>query len=306
MQSQQRRSSLDGELMPYAQLDDRYHGHKKVRRALKLEPAAVAIHVMAITYCNQHNTDGVIDCEEVDDWLSKMPYRAAQKQRVLNTLLELNMLEFRVGDESYRVHDYLEWNRSSSDRANLAEQGRRGGLAKAKANGKPGPKPTPSPGSSPGSSEGQSPGSSEGSSTPRHATPTPSQASTTLALRADVEECFAYWQDRCGHPTARLTPDRRRKIEARRREGFSVQDIRQGINGAARGAFVNDNGKRFDDIELICRNGSKLEDFMGRASAQPTGRVVPLRQPNASDLLRAMDETAATVDAEVIDEEEAS
>jgi hypothetical protein len=75
---------------------------------------------------------------------------------------------------------------------------------------------------------------------------------------------FTYWQERCGHDTAKLTRDRRRKLEARLREGYSEQQIRQAIDGAALRPFVNDAGKRFDDLELICRNGSKLEDFMER------------------------------------------
>lgn len=104
------------------------------------------------------------------------------------------------------------------------------------------------------------------------------QVKTSAALRADVVECFTYWQDRCGHPQAKLTADREAKIKARLREGYSVQEIRQAINGAARGAFVNDAGKRFDDIELICRKGSKLEDFMGRA-AERAGNVVPIERP---------------------------
>lgn len=82
-------------------------------------------------------------------------------------------------------------------------------------------------------------------------------------------ECFAYWQEKCNHQTAKPSKDRLSKIEARLRDGYTVADIRQAIDGAARGAFVNDKGKRFDDIELICRAGSKLEDFMGRMNVTP-------------------------------------
>ena len=88
-----------------------------------------------------------------------------------------------------------------------------------------------------------------------------------LVERGSAAECFAYWQERCRHPTAKLTAERRRKIEARLREGYTVDDIRRAIDGAAKAAFVNDHGRRFDDIELICRSGSKLEGFMGRVSS---------------------------------------
>lgn len=114
---------------------------------------------------------------------------------------------------------------------------------------------------------------------------------TTSSLRSDVAECFAYWQERCNHPTAKLTADRRRRIEARLRENYTVHDVRRGIDGAARGAFVNESGKRFDDIELICRTGSKLEDFMGRTAQL---RPVPNGRQSAGDLIRKLNESEAS------------
>ena len=87
----------------------------------------------------------------------------------------------------------------------------------------------------------------------------------------DVSELFAYWQQRCGRAHAKLTNDRRGKIKARLGEGYTVDQIRQAIDGAALDAFVDEKGKRFDDIELICRNGSKLESFIGRAAVSTTG-----------------------------------
>lgn len=80
---------------------------------------------------------------------------------------------------------------------------------------------------------------------------------------------FAYWQQECHHPQAKLTADRRRKCEARLREGYTEQQGREAINGAARAAFVNNEGKRFDDFELIFRSGSKLESFIERARLAP-------------------------------------
>ena len=80
-----------------------------------------------------------------------------------------------------------------------------------------------------------------------------------------VSELFAYWQQQCGHGHAKLTPDRKQKIAARLREGYTPEQIRQAIDGAARAAYVDDAGKRHDDLTLICRTGSKLEDFIERA-----------------------------------------
>jgi hypothetical protein len=109
--------------------------------------------------------------------------------------------------------------------------------------------------------------------TVRHAeSPTrPDQTSTTnedKSSPSEIDELFAYWQQQCGHPNATLSAERRRKIAGRLREGFKPQQIREAIDGAARGAFVNETGRRFDDIELICRNASKLESFIGRPAAK--------------------------------------
>jgi len=107
------------------------------------------------------------------------------------------------------------------------------------------------------------------------------RAREKTASTTGVRELFAYWQEQCGHPQAKLSPERRGKIEGRLREGFTAPQIQEAIDGAARGAFVNEAGKRFDDIELICRNATKLESFIGRPAAAA-------RRESPSDLLRAM------------------
>jgi hypothetical protein len=94
---------------------------------------------------------------------------------------------------------------------------------------------------------------------------TPSSVEPVGIDAAAVRDLFAYWQERCDHQQAKFTRDRRSKVEARMREGYTVEEIRAAIDGAAASPFVNPEGKKFDDLELICRNGSKLEDFKSRA-----------------------------------------
>jgi hypothetical protein len=93
-------------------------------------------------------------------------------------------------------------------------------------------------------------------------------------LRSAASGLFAYWQEKCGHPAAKLTADRRSSIQTRLKEGYTADQIRQAIDGAAKAPYVNDQGKRFDDVELICRSGSKLEDFIERAT-RPTASPTP-------------------------------
>lgn len=84
-----------------------------------------------------------------------------------------------------------------------------------------------------------------------------------------VKTIFSYWQERLNHPNSKLTAERQRKIEARLREGYTIGQIKQAIDGCASSSFhrgENDQRRSYDDLELICRNGSKLETFIALAA----------------------------------------
>jgi hypothetical protein len=101
-----------------------------------------------------------------------------------------------------------------------------------------------------------------------------------------VREVFAYWQYKLNHPKALLTADREQKIRARLKEGYTIADIKKGIDGCAASAFhmgksQNSEGTVYDDIELICRKGSKLESFMAKAPQNGNGNgahAIPRQQ----------------------------
>lgn len=88
----------------------------------------------------------------------------------------------------------------------------------------------------------------------------------TDEARQAARRLFDYWRERCHHEQAKLTPDRERKVLARLRDGYTEEFIRRAIDGAAAAPFRNNHGRPFDDLELICRNGSKLENFAQRAA----------------------------------------
>ncbi len=84
-------------------------------------------------------------------------------------------------------------------------------------------------------------------------------------MKAEIEEIFTYWQQTCDHRIAKLIPVRKRLIAARLREGYTVDNIKEAIDGCRRSAFHqgdNPEGKIYDDLTLICRNGAKLEQFI--------------------------------------------
>lgn len=82
-----------------------------------------------------------------------------------------------------------------------------------------------------------------------------------------VNEVFGYWLTVMGKnaKTTKKTPERVNKIKGRLKQGYSVEDIKGAIDGCARSPFhmgENPDGKKYNDIELICRNGKHLEEFV--------------------------------------------
>lgn len=107
-----------------------------------------------------------------------------------------------------------------------------------------------------------------------------------------VQALFAYWKRTSGHETARLTPERVRVLRARLRQGYKPQDIQLAIDGCVASDFHAEGG--YDDLTLICRNGSKLEQFIEKAGATP---AEPLQQTENAELTRLKSEMREARDA---------
>jgi len=82
-----------------------------------------------------------------------------------------------------------------------------------------------------------------------------------------ARELFDYWRERCNHPGAHWTPARQKHVKARLSEGYSPEQIRQGIDGGALNPPKSDDGHVVhDDLVSICRNGDQLERYIARAT----------------------------------------
>ena len=87
---------------------------------------------------------------------------------------------------------------------------------------------------------------------------------------------------------AKLTPKREKAIKARLKD-YTTAQIKCAIDGCSRDPFSmgqNDRQKPFNDIELICRNGEKLESFLD--ARVPTGQYSAVTQHNI-DVLNSLD-----------------
>lgn len=82
---------------------------------------------------------------------------------------------------------------------------------------------------------------------------------------APIEEIFDYWVEVMEKKaTTTLTRKRKDKITLRLKDGYSVDFIKCAISNCSNSIFHmgrNDNGTKYNDIELICRSADKLEDF---------------------------------------------
>lgn len=110
--------------------------------------------------------------------------------------------------------------------------------------------------------------------------PPTGEKSSPPDIDQQVKSVFAYWQEKLNHPKATLTPERKRKIASRLREGFAVESLKEAIDGCASSSYhqgENDTGTVYNAIGLIFRNAEKVDQFRQRLAVKPKPqRVVPL------------------------------
>lgn len=88
---------------------------------------------------------------------------------------------------------------------------------------------------------------------------------------SNVEYVFNYWQQAMNKPRAKLNAKRKKAIQDRIKEGYEWDDFKAAIDGCKNSSFhmgQNGRNKAYNDIELICRDGVKLESFAEYVSDQ--------------------------------------
>lgn len=79
-----------------------------------------------------------------------------------------------------------------------------------------------------------------------------------------IDQVFNYWQQVMNKPRARMNAKRKKVIQDRIKEGYEWEDFKAAIDGCKNSSFhmgQNGRNKAYNDIELICRDGVKLEQF---------------------------------------------
>ncbi len=103
-------------------------------------------------------------------------------------------------------------------------------------------------------------------------TETKAETDKDLSTNVDfVSEIFDFWIVTMSKNTSstKLTSKRKKAINARIKDGYTIEQIKDAILGCSNDLFSmgqNDRNKPFNDIELICRTGEKLESFLSNVS----------------------------------------
>lgn len=109
--------------MPWANFDDKFPRHPKVR---PLSDGAFRLHTSAICHSSEWLLNGIIPADDVPDLMPK--YRPAYLAALIARGLWRDL-----GDGTYEIHDYLDWNRSREQVESERERKRKGGKKGAEA-----------------------------------------------------------------------------------------------------------------------------------------------------------------------------
>jgi len=97
---------------------------------------------------------------------------------------------------------------------------------------------------------------------------------------------YDYWVEAVGKSAGRckLTTDRKSKVAARLREGYTIDELKMAIDGLAGSQYHrgdNEQGKVYLELEQCTRTGSRVEMFMGYAEKDQVNE-----SPNVFDLMK--------------------
>ena len=109
---------------------------------------------------------------------------------------------------------------------------------------------------------------SSGLSTNPQTTPHPSPSGS--GAPSPVQDVVDFYVAK--RPSRRPGAKERSCIAQRLKEGFTVAELCEAIDGCLAKPFVSDSGKVFDGLELICRNSAKVNQFRSQSAAERKDR----------------------------------
>lgn len=128
------------------------------------------------------------------------------------------------------------------------------------------------------------------------------------ARREQVAAVFDHWRLTMNHQRSVLDDKRRKLIEARMKDGYSIDDLKAAITGCSLSPFhmgQNEQGARYDGLELILRDGSKVDKFLAtyRTPPRPLGKQGQIEARNQAAVDEFLAGDAAFGQGPIIDME---
>lgn len=99
-----------------------------------------------------------------------------------------------------------------------------------------------------------------------------------------VQQVFDHWRTTLKHPHAKLDDKRRKLIRKALSLGYKPDDLMHAITGCSLSPFhmgENDNGRRYDGLDLILRDASKIDQFIGFYNDPPRAATKGASRMNA-------------------------
>lgn len=286
--------------MSWAKLDDRYDDNRKIKRAWKRNPRAVGLHAMAITYSSRHNTDGRIDI----DWLEDRIPKQSDRDKTIAVLVDTGLFDV-IDDETWQVHDYLEYNASKEGRegqSHAAREAARVRWAKAEE----AKRIAAEEAQRIADADAQRNAECNADRIPTRnadamrdpmllpARPGPSEETTSSGepdrtASDEVQRVFAAWIEATGRTGATVLTDKRRRLIRNALKLYSLDDVLAAVVGWRNSPHhrgENDTGTVYNDLELLLRDAAHIERFRDLAR-NGNGRGPGVRPPTLREIQAA-------------------
>jgi hypothetical protein len=96
--------------------------------------------------------------------------------------------------------------------------------------------------------------------------------------RARVEGLWQMYQEIVGKKSSKLGAARFDAIKRMVELGYTDEHFECAFYGAKVDPFVDAKGRRFDELELVCRNEAKIESFANKGAAAVKSRKLAMEQ----------------------------
>ncbi len=96
-----------------------------------------------------------------------------------------------------------------------------------------------------------------------------------------AQEVFEYWRNKTGHKRARYTQDKATPINARLKDGYTVEDLKLAIDGALGSSWHmggNDARLKYDSIPNMLSNSTKVDRHIERGEEKRRKAQLNTRQ----------------------------